>query len=120
MVALLWVGLLTTQLCNVNITYDAYIAYAYVPKSLSRLIVNDNNCFFYDNIIVYNLHPFIDTVILQFPIRKLSMLFFDVIFNLKLNNIITMLFFKKFTYLGYEKRMKSTNELTRHINIYMS
>ena len=47
--------------------YYAHIAYARVSKLFSILTINGNNCFCC-NIIVYNLDPLIDVLILQIPI----------------------------------------------------
>lgn len=44
----------------------------------------------------------------------------DVIINLNLNNILTILSIRVYTYSEYEKRIKSTSELTKHINAYIN
>lgn len=46
--------------------------------------------------------------------------FFDVISNLKLNNIITIFRFKKYTYPRYGERMKLISRLIMHMNTYTS
>ena len=52
--------------------YYVYIAFACISKIFPTLIININNYFCHD-IIIYNLDPLIDVLILQIPIWKSSL-----------------------------------------------
>ena len=94
------------------------LVYVYLSLCLSQL---------YMVIIVYiivllytNLSlSVIDIVILEILIKNYY-LFIDIISNLNLNNILTILSINVYSCPRYKKRMKSTYGLTRHINKYIS
>ena len=95
-----------------------HIVYVRMLKPFSTLVINDNNCL-YHNIIVYKLDPFSNWCcdIRNSNLKTIFVLFLiDVIPNLNLNNILTMLSTRVHSCSGCGKRMKLTYRLTRHMN----
>lgn len=101
------------------VVYHIYIAYANVPKFFLILTITSNNSL-YCNIIIYNFNPFIDIMILKISMLRLFLTLIDIIPNLNLNNIFTMLFTKVYSYQRYGKRMKLISELIKYMITYMS